>query len=272
MTAARGAWGGQPWPVDTSRFSSAASALVAASSSLVPRACAGCRGASGPVCPACAVLLRGPAHLAVVRPRPDGLPPVWAVAAYDGPVREAVVAFKDHGRWALRAALGGALATALAGACAGAPDPSYVVLVPAPGSPGSTRGRDGDHVVELCRVAARRLRSSGVRVTIAPVLVGVRRRRDQVGLGRAARAENLRASIAPTTRARGLRQVVLVDDVVTSGATLAEAARALRTVGVHPLAAAVVAATRVRHGSETQPFLRVWSDWPTSRAPTTGGG
>jgi predicted amidophosphoribosyltransferase len=91
------------------------------------------------------------------------------------------------------------------------------------------------------------LSENGVRVRVAPVLVGVRRRRDQVGLGRAARSDNLRGSIAPTTAASGLRGVVLVDDVVTSGATLAECARALRTVGIEPLAACVVAATRARH-------------------------
>jgi predicted amidophosphoribosyltransferase len=182
-----------------------------------------------------------------VRPRPAGLPQVWAVADYDGPVREAVVAFKDHGRWALRSVLGAALATSLAAAAAGAPDPTVLTLVPAPGSPGSARARDGDHVLELCHVAARRLRAEGVRVRVSPVLVGVRRRRDQVGLGRAARRDNLRGSIAPTTAAAGLRGVVLVDDVVTSGATLAECARALRTVGIEPLAACVVAATRARH-------------------------
>jgi predicted amidophosphoribosyltransferase len=172
---------------------------------------------------------------------------VWAVADYEGPVREAVVAFKDHGRWALRAALGAALAVSVAAAAADLPDPSTLTLVPAPGSPGSARARDGDHVLELCHVAARRLRRVGVGVRVARVLVGVRRRHDQVGLGRAARADNLRGSIAPTAAATGLPGVLLIDDVVTSGATLAECARALRTVGVEPFGACVVAATRGRH-------------------------
>ena len=221
--------------------------MLAFASSLVPRVCAGCRGHLGPLCPACAAHLAGPARPAVVRPRPDGLPTVWAVADYEGPTREAVVAFKDHGRWALRAVLGATLAVSVAAAAADLPDPSLLTLVPAPGSPGSARARDGDHVLELCHVAARRLRGIGVVVRVAPVLVGVRRRRDQVGLGRAARADNLRGSIAPTTAATGLPGVLLVDDVVTSGATLAECARALRSVGVEPFGACVVAATRGRH-------------------------
>jgi predicted amidophosphoribosyltransferase len=194
----------------------------------------------------CAPLVRGPAYLAQVRPRPDGLPPVWAVAAYDGPVREAVVAFKDHGRWVLRGELGAALATSVAALVARAPDPSRIVLVPVPGSPGSAQARDGDHVDELCAVAVRRLRAEGVDARTLRAVVSVRRRRDQVGLGRAARAANLRHSMAPTRTAAALRGVVLVDDVVTTGATLAEAARALRGVGVEPVGAAVVAATRVR--------------------------
>lgn len=216
--------------------------------------CAGCRGEPGPLCADCLALLGGPAYAARVVPRPAGLPAVLAVAAYDGPVREALVAFKDHGRWSLRRPLGEALARSVAAAlldddAAGLHDDGAgldVVLVPAPGSPGSARERDGDHVRELAAVAARVLRRQGVEVRVVAALASVRRRRDQVGLGRQARADNLAGSMAPTTAARRLRArttVVVVDDVVTTGATLLEAARALRTCGVEPRAAAVVAAT-----------------------------
>jgi predicted amidophosphoribosyltransferase len=225
-------------------------ALVASST------CAGCRGEGGPLCPACAALLRGPAYDAPLSPRPAGLPPVLAVAAYDGPVREAVVAFKDHGRWSLRAQLGDALARSVAAALVLAPEPDRVVLVPAPGSPGSALERDGDHVRELAGRAAVRLRRAGVAVRVVPALTSVRRRRDQVGLDRAARATNLASSMAATTAALRLPRrtpVVLVDDVVTTGATLGEAVRALRSCGVDPLAAAVVAATtRSAPGSDAR--------------------
>ncbi len=70
---------------------------------------------------------------------------------------------------------------------------------------------------------------------------------DQAGLGRAARLGNLegtmtlrRGVVGPV---RGACALVLVDDVVTSGATLTEAARALRPLGL-PLSAAVVGARR----------------------------
>jgi predicted amidophosphoribosyltransferase len=186
---------------------------------------------------------------------------VHAVAAYSGPVREALVAFKDHRRWLLRDPLGRALARSVAAALA-EPAPgerdrpvTRVALVPVPGSPGSARLRDGDHVRELARVAARVLaREAGVAVVVAPALVAVRRRRDQVGLDQRARRANLAASMAvDPARLRGLAlsgalaashgaTVVVVDDLVTTGSTLAEAVRALTAAGVDVGSAAVVAA------------------------------
>ena len=210
------------------------------------RPCAGCRGPRGPWCPSCAPLLQGPAYDAPLQPRPVGMPPVLAVAIYDAAVREAVVAFKDHGRWSLRSPLGEALARAVAAALGGVARLDEVVLVPAPGSPGSGRARDGDQVVELARQAARVLRRQGLGVRVVPAVTSVRRRRDQVGLGRSARAANLAGSMAPTMKAvrlAGGPTVVVVDDVVTTGATLLEVTRALRACGVEPVGAAVVAAT-----------------------------
>ncbi len=213
--------------------------------SVVDRPCAGCRGPGGPWCSSCDETLRGPASQADLRPRLPGLPGVWSVAAFEGPVREALIAFKDHGRWSLRSVLGAALAPAVAAAALGRPDaglPERLTLVPVPGSPGSARARDGDHVLELARVAARMVRRTGLAADVVPALSSVRRRHDQVGLGRAARAANLSQAMTPSRVALGLTGVVLIDDLVTTGSTLAEASRALRSVGVLPLGAAVVAA------------------------------
>lgn len=221
-------------------------------SGLVARPCAGCRGPGGPLCGTCRRGFRTPAHTVDVRPRPAGLPSVSAAVEYAGPVREAIVAFKDHGRWSLRAPLATALSRAVAHALVEAELPHHLHLVPAPGSPGSAQARDGAHVVELAARAATLLTQEGLRTTVAPVLTSVRRRLDQVGLGRDARAANLAGSVVAADDARRVlapvasdprrRHVtVLVDDLVTTGATLAECARALRAVGVEPVGAAVVA-------------------------------
>jgi predicted amidophosphoribosyltransferase len=214
----------------------------------VERPCAGCRGPDGPWCGSCAATVVGPAAYADLRPPPPGLPTVAVRGRYAGPLREALVAFKDHGRWSLRATLGGALAVAVAALLADAADPGRATLVPVAGSPGSARGRDGDHVRELAVVAVRELRRAGVDARCAHALRPVRRRADQVGLGHAERAANLRGSMSPVCALADLPAVVVVDDLVTTGSTLAEAVRALRAGGARPLGAAAVAATRTRPG------------------------
>nr|BFE86722.1 hypothetical protein GCM10020093_093230 [Planobispora longispora] len=114
-----------------------------------------------------------------------------------------------------------------------------VVLVPVPGARQALRRRGHDPVARLAVLAAGYLRAAGWPATVARAIVPRRRTADQAGLSSPERALNLssafRAVPGPPAPygARGVaRVVVLVDDVVTTGATLAEAARALRSAGV----------------------------------------
>ncbi len=219
---------------------------------VVPLGCAGCsqRCDGHIVCARCAPALDVRAHLVTPVPAPDGLPPVAAVGAYDGVLRALVLSHKEDGRLALARPLGLALARAVAFqlvAAGGGARP--VALVPVPSRRPATRRRGHDPLRRITAVAAGSLSSAGVDARVAPVLQVRRAVADQAGLGAAQRQANLagalglRPGLAP--RLSG-RLVVLVDDVVTTGSTLAEAARALRVAGVPVLGAAVVCATRRR--------------------------
>ena len=80
-----------------------------------------------------------------------------------------------------------------------------------------------------------------------PLLAVVAAAADQRGLGAREREENVRGTMRARGRGGGA-EVVLVDDVVTTGATLDEAARALRAAGYRTVVAVALAATPHRSG------------------------
>ena len=224
----------------------------------LPVGCAGCGRAGVRVCPACRAAAsgwRGGPRAVVPDPRPTGFPPTWAAAAYAGPLARWVVAYKDGDRRDLRRELapllGAAVDAALTDLGATGREPAGVagpvLLVPVPTSYGARRRR-GDHpLTGLARDVARGLRVG--EVVLAPVLRVRRRVADQAGLSAVGRAANLaeafsvRARHAP--RVAGARCVV-VDDIVTTGSTVVEAARALREAGADVVVAASIAATQRR--------------------------
>ncbi len=205
---------------------------------VLPRTCAGCAAPGRLLCAACAALL-GRAPLGPVRPRPcpAGLPPVRAFSPYAGEVQALLLAHKERGALGLTRPLGRALARTI-GAGSGP-----VVLCPVPSAPGVARGRGHDHAGRLARVAAQELRGAGRPASVQHMLRPARVVADQAGLTAGQRAANLHGAL----RARGAPgpPVLLLDDVVTTGATLVEAARALRVQG-HPVLGAVVLAATVR--------------------------
>jgi predicted amidophosphoribosyltransferase len=97
----------------------------------------------------------------------------------------------------------------------------------------------------MTRHAVVELRRAGVSAELAQVLRVARRVADQSGLTSEQRAVNLQGAFAIRRRVP-TDPVVVVDDVITTGATVAETARALRQHGVDVIGAAVVAATARR--------------------------
>lgn len=213
----------------------------------LPASCAGCAAPGEPLCPRCRASIRQvafpAARVVAPQPTPPGLPPVLAAGRYDGVLRRLVTAYKDDERRDLRGVLAALLATALTGvAC----DWATAVVVPMPSSPSAVRRRGDDPVGDLVRVAAR-ARSPSPRVL--PALRTTRALADQSRLDHRQRAANLAGAYQVRPRhapALAGAVVVLADDVVTTGATLAEAARAVRAAGGVVAAAAVVAATSRR--------------------------
>jgi predicted amidophosphoribosyltransferase len=224
--------------------------------------CTGCDVPGRMLCAGCRALLPDRARVAWPSPVPAGLVTPWALASYDGAVRELVVGHKDRGQLGHRRVLGSLLARAVAGAVEGLDPAVPVVLVPVPSRPGATRRRGHDPTGAIVAHAARVLRPDRS-VLVARLVVSRGGVADQGGLDATARATNLVGSMrCPAPAVRRLRRrlpaayVVVCDDVLTTGATARETQRALTSVGLAPVAVAVVAATRRRHGGGAHDGVR----------------
>ncbi|MFG2038406.1 ComF family protein [Dactylosporangium sp. NPDC048998] len=290
---------------------------------VLPATCAGCDEPSArALCGPC----RDALEAAIPQrtrpdPEPAGLPPTFALAAYAGSLRRAVVQYKEENRHELTSALGGLLARvvlrSLPGSAPGSgfgpargpllgpargrtvgrargtmfgpargpmlgpmvgpargrmvgpairpvADPvagpvvdlaaSPVVLVPVPATAAAARRRHGDHMLRLARAAARSLPGA----SIARPLRALPKAEDSAELSAAQRALAARRAFAirrehaadlRTRLARTGATVVLVDDIVTTGVTLAAAAGRLAEAGIRVDRTAVLAATQRRDGS-----------------------
>ncbi|MER6113178.1 ComF family protein [Streptomyces hirsutus] len=213
---------------------------------VLPAECGGCGRPRAVLCARCRTALSGAAPRRVrPEPEPAGLPVTHAAARYADEVRAALLAHKERGALALTRPLGEALAGAVRAGLREAARPGSgglvgpvhgdrgaVLLVPVPSAPRAVRARGHDPALRIARAAAGVLRRQGVPASVLPALRQRRGVADQSELDAAQRLANLAGALAVAPGCgRLLRdgQVVLVDDLMTTGASLAEAARAVRT-------------------------------------------
>lgn len=222
---------------------------------VLPGRCAGCAAERVPlsygVCGDCAARLESlrPFVTAPVPP-PPGMPFCVFVGPYGGPLRDVLLAYKERGRHRLARPLGALLATAVARA---APRDEPVTLIPVPSTAAAVRERHGDHMLRLAAHAAHRLRAAGWDAGVARPLKALPRP-DSASLSvaeRAAAAESSlrirRPRIGVPRRGSTMKGTLLVvDDIVTTGATLAAVTGRLEEANVQVTGAAVLAATSLR--------------------------
>lgn len=210
---------------------------------LLPPTCAGCGAEGASFCATCTWSLarreREPAGWPIGLPAtiPEGILQLEWCAAFSGPVRSAIHALKYGGDRRAAGPLAAAMAARWLSAGRGGDLLTWV-----PVHPTRKRERGFDQAELLCRTMAAQL---GL-----PVLGSLQRHHRTVAqhaLGRAQRAANVGEAFVVPPAWRPMvagRWVVVVDDIVTTGATLASCARALLDGGAAAVSALAVARER----------------------------
>lgn len=212
-------------------------ALRSALALVSPCDCAGCGAPDIEFCADCRARLR-PAFL--VATLPDGTPFVSALS-YEGVVRDVVLAFKQTGRYRLAKEFGPALRVALAEVARRAEEPGAapIAVLGVPPSRAGLRARGYDPVELLVRAAGGVVARPRLSILRSGLI-------DRGGTQKSrSRDDRLRSRVG-TLRCPAFwtgRRVVVVDDVATTGATLAEAVRAARAAGADVVGACALAAT-----------------------------
>ena len=196
-----------------------------------PDRCAACGGAGGLLCPNCVARLQ-PYPLETPTPGLDSMHVGWI---YDQTVRQAIHTLKYRRRRRMAEALGDALATRLAA-------PPADALVPVPLHAGRLAERGFNQAEELARRLSQRW---GLPICAT----GLERGRDtghQARLNRAERQTNVAGAFVWCGPNAPPARVVLVDDVLTTGATLAACAAGLRAAGTREVRAVALARSLAR--------------------------
>lgn len=203
---------------------------------MLPLQCGGCGAPATRWCADCSKSLAiGPDQPHLIAPRLDPGAPVLSLGRYAGPRRKAIVAVKEHGRTDLIDPLANALRDGLHQLLSWGILDVPLTVVPAPTRRSSARRRGGDPVTRIAATA-----TSGYRgLTVVQALRLKAFTRDSVGLSSAGRQRNVAGRIRTTSDVEG--PVLIVDDVVTTGATVSESARVLQIGRAHVVAVLALA-------------------------------
>lgn len=222
---------------------------------VLSRACAGCARIGSVVCVEC---WERSVDLRCHEVEAPGLPPITVGARYDGMARDAMHALKERGVLAMADPIGAWLALAVAES--GAREP--LVLIPIPAHRRSMATRGVDTLDRIARQASRVLHAAGREIRVMHALQRTLDRGRQVGMS--ARERRVAVAGAMTVRASALTgtagaSLVVIDDVVTTGATVAEAVRALSVAGLQVAAVAAACGTP-RSGQSGEAGLHALDD------------
>jgi predicted amidophosphoribosyltransferase len=205
---------------------------------ILPLECGGCGAASTRWCDACAAELAvRPDQPHLMSPRVDPQVPVFALGLYAGARRQAILAAKEHGRGDLVTPLARALAVGVHRLLSWGMVETPFTIVPAPTRRSAARRRGGDPVARIAGAAV----AAHPDIAVVHALRMTALVRDSVGLGTSAREHNVAGRVR-LTRKLPRAEVVLVDDIVTTGATAHESVRVLHAAGVRVAAVLTIAA------------------------------
>ncbi len=200
---------------------------------VAPRRCAGCDRAGTRWCLGCAQWF---SHCGPIERRLAPDLPVFAAGEYAGPVRAGICAWKESQRVDLTRVWAAALRPVIDQL-----PPAGYCLVPVPSTSSAQRRRGWRPATELARAL-----TGMTQVPWRPALTCVRAAGDQVGLSRIARQQNIAGAFGMKKgwlHYLAGRKIIIIDDVITTGATVAEAHRALAGVQAEVIAAITIAAT-----------------------------